>query len=115
MLLASFTGDRFYLFPDSAAKKAKIRDPAQVLRGHFWKVCANYVDVAVSMTALVEVTILYAAHLQRLDPTGSDWIWLVSPLFVCLFVCFFVLLFVIFLWGGGVRFCFPPPRFPPQR
>ncbi|CAJ1424260.1 unnamed protein product [Effrenium voratum] len=34
-----------------------------VLRGHFWKVCANYVDVAVSMTALVEVTILYAVAL----------------------------------------------------
>jgi len=34
-----------------------------ILRLAFWRVCANYVDVAVSATSLVEVTILYAVAL----------------------------------------------------
>ena len=34
-----------------------------ILRLDFWRVCANYVDVAVSVTSLVEVTILYAVAL----------------------------------------------------
>ncbi|CAK9089780.1 Sodium channel protein type 9 subunit alpha (Peripheral sodium channel 1) (PN1) (Sodium channel protein type IX subunit alpha) (Voltage-gated sodium channel subunit alpha Nav1.7) [Durusdinium trenchii] len=31
-----------------------------ILKLDFWRVCANYVDVAVSVTGLIEVTILYA-------------------------------------------------------
>lgn len=34
-----------------------------ILRLDFWRVCANYVDLAVSITSLVEVTILYAVDL----------------------------------------------------
>lgn len=34
-----------------------------ILRLEFFRVCANYVDLAVSITSLVEVTILYAVDL----------------------------------------------------
>lgn len=34
-----------------------------ILKLHFWRVGANYVDLAVSITSLVEVTILYAVAL----------------------------------------------------
>ena len=58
-----------------------------ILRLDFWRVCANYVDLAVSITSLVEVTILYAVDLPvhpvlfrllRLGKPGQSVWWPVN-------------------------------------